>query len=201
MKMMNHKNDSLKIMVFYGSMRPNRRGIHAANYIVKKLQDRHHQVNLIDALQESLPILDLRYSDYEEGQAPDQLKRLHKLYQQADGFLVVAGEYNNSIQPGLKNLLDFFYPEFFHRPSAILCYSISSFGGIRAASDLRSVLGAMGMPAIPQVMPMPGIQKIFDEQGVLLDEKYEGRTSRLLNEFEWYANALRCARNKGLPNN
>lgn len=184
----------LKIVVFYGSMRTKRLGIRATKYMVEKLQKRGHEVTLVDAMQENLPLLDRRYIDYPEGEAPQQLERLRKLYQASDGFLVVSGEYNNTLQPGLKNLLDHFFKEYFHRPSAIVCYSGGSFGGVRAANDLRVVLGIMGMPSIPSVFVVPQIDKVFDEQAKLLDSAYDKRADRFLNEFEWYAGALKQAR-------
>ena len=184
----------LKITVFYGSMRVNRLGIRVAKYMIAKLKNRGHEVTLVDAMAENLPLLDKRYIDYEKGEAPEQLERLRELYQQTDGFLVVTGEYNNTIQPGLKNMLDYFFKEYFHRPSAIACYSIGGFGGVRAAHDLRVMLGIMGMPAIPSVFVVPQIDKIFDEQAKLSDEAYDSRADRFLNEFEWYAGALKRAR-------
>ncbi|MEN8236776.1 MAG: NADPH-dependent FMN reductase [Pseudomonadota bacterium] len=187
----------LKITVFYGSMRSNRLGIRAVKYMIEKLQKRGHEVTLVDAMQENLPLLDQRYSDYPEGKAPQQLERLRELYQKSEGFLVVAGEYNSTLQPGLKNLLDYFFKEYFHRPSAIVSYSIGSFGGVRATSDLRVTLGVMGMPAIPSVFVVPKIDAVFDEQAKLLDSAYGARADRFLNEFEWYAGALKKAREQG----
>lgn len=55
---------SLKIVIFYGSVRSERQGIKAARFIVKKCQERAHDVALIDPLEYRLPLLDKMYKAY-----------------------------------------------------------------------------------------------------------------------------------------
>jgi hypothetical protein len=38
------------------------------------------------------------------------------------------------------------------------------------------------------------VQKAFDEEGSALDPSYDDRVVRFLDEFEWYAKALKAAR-------
>ncbi len=52
---------SLKIVIFYGSVRSERQGIKAARFIVKKCQERKHEVTLIDPVEYPLPLLDKMY--------------------------------------------------------------------------------------------------------------------------------------------
>ena len=73
----------------------------------------------------------------------------------ADAFIIVSGEYNHSIPPALSNLLDHFLEEYFWRPSAIVCYSGGSFGGVRAAVQLRAMLCELGTPSIPSLFRFP----------------------------------------------
>ena len=65
---------SLNIAVIYGSMRRERQGIKAARFIVNKLEARGHDVALVDAKEYPLPILDLRFSEYDEGSAPEPVE-------------------------------------------------------------------------------------------------------------------------------
>ena len=113
--------------------------------------------------------------------------------------VVVSGEYNHSIPPALSNLLDHFLEEYFFRPSAIVCYSAGSFGGVRAAMQLRSLLGEVGMPSISSIFPIPTIGKAFDEAGEPADAAFVPRFERFASEFEWYAAALQVARRQGTP--
>jgi len=130
---------SLKIVVFYGSVRSARQGIKAARFIVKKCQERGHEVGLIDPLEYPLPLLDKMYKEYPPDEAPEVLQRKAKLIIPADAYIVVSGEYNHTIPPALANLMDYFLDEYFGKPSAIVCYSAGGFGGVRASIALRSM--------------------------------------------------------------
>ncbi len=116
-----------------------------------------------------------------------------------DGFVIVSGEYNHGIPPALKNLLDHFLEEYFWRPSAIVCYSAGMFGGVRAAVALRTTLAELGMPAIPSECPIPRIAAALDEDGKPQNEHVPRTLNRFLDEFEWYAHALRRQRREGTP--
>jgi NAD(P)H-dependent FMN reductase len=190
---------ALKLVVIYGSVRTDRRGIRAARFITKGFVDRGHDVTFVDALEYNLPLLDRMYKEYAAGGAPAALERLAVLYRSADGFVIVTGEYNHGVPPGLINLLDHFLEEYFWRPSGIVCYSAGAFGGVRAAVQLRAILCELGMPSIPSELPIPRVSQSFDEQGTPTDSAWSRRFERFALEFEWYARALREARRDGVP--
>ncbi len=189
----------LNLVVIYGSVRGARQGIRAAKFIIEACRARGHSATLIDPAVDSLPLLDRMYKEYPSGQAPEVMERLASLIKSADGFIIVSGEYNHSIPPALSNLLDHFLEEYFWRPSAIVCYSAGAFGGVRAAMQLRAMLAELGMPSIPSLLPVPSVQEAFGENGRPNDETYPRRAARFLDEFEWYANALKAARQAGVP--
>src|SRR3954453_15490244 len=157
--------DSLDVLVVYGSVRGTRQGIRAARFLLNQLQERGHSASLVDPLEEQLPLLDRMYKEYPKGTAPSGLERLADRVRKADAFVIASGEYNHSIPPALSNLLDHFLEEYFWRPSAIACYSAGAFGGVRAAMQLRAMLGELGMPSIPSILPFPRVQEAFDDQG------------------------------------
>ena len=189
----------LDLLVIYGSVRHNRLGIRAARFILNECLGRGHRATLIDPLEDALPLLDRMYKEYEPGQAPEVLERLAGKIKAADGFIIVSGEYNHSIPPALSNLLDHFLKEYYWRPSAIVCYSAGPFGGVRAAMQLRAMLCELGTPSIPSLLPVPQVQDAFAEDGKPLDDAYHRRAGRFLDELEWYAHALKAARQTGVP--
>lgn len=134
-----------RILIFYGSYRSDRHGIRLAEYLVRALSERGEQPELIDAKAIDLPILDRMYKEYPEGSAPPRLEALAEKIRTANAFIFVVGEYNWSVQPGLKNLTDHFLEEWFWRPAAIASYSTGRFAGVRAALAWRGILGEMGM--------------------------------------------------------
>lgn len=190
---------SLAFTVLYGSVRSARQGIKYARFLTAQLAARGHTVTLIDPLEYRLPLVDRRYREYAQGTAPEPLPKLADILRTADGFLFVTGEYNFGIPPALKNLLDHFVEEWYWRPAAIACYSAGAFGGVRAAMQLRITLGALGMASIPSIQPMPHVHDQFDEDGTSRDAAHERRVVRFLEEFEWYAKALKTARAESVP--
>ncbi len=186
----------LNLVVIYGSVRSHRQGVRAARFIVNECRARAHEVSLIDPVEYPLPLLDRMYKEYEPQQAPEVLQRLARLIVAADAYIVVSGEYNHTIPPALSNLLDHFLEEYFWKPSAIVCYSAGSFGGVRAAMTLRCMLAELGMSSIPSLLPIPRVQTAFDENGQPLDDSWRKRADKFLSELEWYASAMSAARRR-----
>ena len=191
---------NFKTIVFYGSYRRDRQGIKAARFTIERLQQRNHEVIFADAKEYDFGILDRMYKEYEQGQAPEKMEELAEHIRTANGFVVVAGEYNHSIQPGLSNLMDHFLEEYYFRPAGIVSYSVSGFGGVRAAIQLRAFLTEMGMPTISTIFSIPKIGDALNETGVPQDAALTERVGKFLDELEWYEEALQRQRQeKGTP--
>ena len=190
----------LNTAVIYGSARRARQGIKAARFIVRKLEERNHAVTLVDTLEYELPILDLMYKEYDAGRAPAARATVGQILAAADGFVIVSAEYNHSVPAALKNLLDHYQSEYLYKPSAIVTYSAGPFGGVRALINLRAILAELGTPSIPSAFPVSQIQDAFDDDGVPLECAYDDRVVKFLDEFEWYANAMKCARDRETVN-
>jgi NAD(P)H-dependent FMN reductase len=190
-----------KIVVIVGSVRSERQGIKVANWIVKKLEERNHKVELVDPAKLQLPLLDKMYKEMKN--PPENLQKLYTIIKGADGYIPVTPEYNHSISSAMKNTLDYFLEEYFFKPSAIVSYSVGPFGGILAGNHLRQVLAEilaeMGAPAIPSQLPISKVQEVFGENGELIDKNYERRSERFFDEFEWYVTAFAEQRKKGTP--
>ncbi len=186
----------LNTAVIYGSARRDRQGIKAARFVVRKLQQRDHEVTLIDSAEHELPFLDLMYKEYEDGKAPAAMETVAEALRSADGFVIVSAEYNHSIPAALKNLLDHYQSEYLYKPSAIVTYSAGPFGGVRALVNLRAILAELGTPSIPSAFPVSQVGSAFDADGNPLVQAYEERVVKFLDEFEWYANALKNARSQ-----
>jgi NAD(P)H-dependent FMN reductase len=185
---------ALRIAVIYGSVREKRQGIKAARFVVRHLEARGYDVTLVDAAAHNLPLLDRMYKEYGPGEAPAEMQRVAGILDAADGFVIVSGEYNHSIPPALKNLLDHFQREYLYKPSGIVTYSGGPFGGVRGLVNLRGILAELGTPSIPSAFPISRVQNAFDEDGNALDSAYDERIGKFLDEFEWYAVALKRAR-------
>lgn len=192
----------MRFAVLYGSTRSDRQGIKAARFIVRHLQARDHDVTLLDACHLDLPMLDRMHKEYSEGEAPRDMQWAHEVLEAAEGYVVVSGEYNHSIPPGLKNLIDHYQREYFFKPAGICTYSAGPFAGARVSVHLRAILGELGMTT-PSVMF--GISKVgsaFTEDGedASEDGSWDRRVQRFLDELEWHTDALRAKRERdGTP--
>ena len=185
--------------IIYGSVRTDRDGIRAAKFFETQLKERSHSVHFIDPLAMPLPLLDKMYKEYRPGDAPATMELIAKKLTEADGFIIVTGEYNHSVPPALKNLLDHFQKEYFFKPSGIVSYSAGRFGGVRAAVHLRVILAELGTPSIPIIQPIPKVSQAFDADGNTQDDFIKKSSHRFLDEYEWYLKALKSQREKGTP--
>jgi NAD(P)H-dependent FMN reductase len=184
----------LNTAIIYGSARQARQGIKAARFVTRMLEQRGHAVTLIDSEQYDLPLLDRMYKEYDPGAAPADMTAISEALSAADGFVIVSAEYNHSVPAALKNLLDHFQVEYLYKPSAIVTYSAGPFGGVRALVNLRAILAELGTPSIPSAFPVSQVHKAFDDEGNAVEESYERRIVKFIDEYEWYADALRQKR-------
>jgi hypothetical protein len=60
-------------------------------------------------------------------------------------------------------------------------------------------LAELGMSSVPSLLPIPRIGQSIDEHGVAIEPLVDRSANRFLDEFLWYAGALRAARASGTP--
>ena len=193
------------VAVLQGSTRPDRMGDRAAKWVIGELVKRGHEAHLVDAAELKLPLLEKMWKEVKDA-APkgyedlrSKLEPLAALYRRADGVVVVSAEYNHSVPPALTNLVDYFLEEYFWKPSAIVCYSATPFGGVRAAMQLRALLTEVGMPTIPSLQPIPSVGSALSEDGVALTQELAEKSGKFFDEFAWYMRAFRAERERGVP--
>jgi len=188
-----------RVLVFYGSYRRDRQGIRLANFCVRELAERGAEVELIDAQAVGLPMLDRMYKEYPKGEAPAVLETLAGKIRAADAFLFVVGEYNWSVQPGLKNLTDHFLEEWFWRPAAIASYSAGRYGGVRAALAWRDILGEMGMVVVSSTIAVGPVLNTLDESGEPVGSggpALERQFPRFADDLAWWTEAAKAQRER-----
>ena len=191
-----------RILVFYGSYRSDRMGIRLADYIVAGLGQRGEKAELVDAKAIGLPMLDRMYKEYPRGEAPLAMEALAEKIRSADAFVFVAGEYNWSVQPGLKNLTDHFLEEWFWRPAAIATYSAGRISGARSNSAWHGILSEMGMVVISSTLTVgPIAQTLSPEGGPTGDggKALEQAFPRFADDLAWWTEAAKAQRGRKAP--
>jgi len=191
-----------RILVFYGSYRRDRLGIRLAQFVVEGLRGRGNDVELIDAKAVDLPMLDRMYKEYPKGEAPAALEKLAGQIRSADGFVLISGEYNWGVQPGLKNLTDHFLEEWFWRPAAIASYSAGRFSGARAALAWHGTLSEMGMVVISSTVAVGSIAQTLSEDGKPIGaggKALEAAFPRFADDLAWWMEAAKAQRARRAP--
>lgn len=175
----------MKIEIISGSPRINSVTIRVAIHLKKYLQlQTEHDVDVIDLKDWNLPIVQTVFVS--EDKTPEEFKPLANRIFNADAFILLTPEYNGSYSPALKNLLDHF-PKQHHKPFGIVTASPGAMGGIRASQQMLQLVPALFGIASPYMLIVPQVDKKFDAEGNLLDEKFQNNIHNFTTEFCWLA--------------
>lgn len=189
----------MKIAILLGSVRNNREGNRVGKFAKKITEERGWEIEIVDPVEYELPMLEQVYRQMKNPE--EKFVKIHNILQNADGFIMVTAEYNHSIPPALKNLIDHFYFEYFYKPTAIISYSSSPFGGVRAAEQLKLICSELRTIPIPISLPISKAHESLNDDGTSVNGDYERRSKKFLDEFQWYLEALKNQREKGIPSN
>lgn len=189
-----------RIAMLYGSVRKGRLGTRVIKWLTPLLDAAGYDVDLVDAAEHSLPLLETPMHHMKPGEVPEPVQKVSDLLTAADGFVVVAGEYNHAIQPGLSNMIDYFYRgQFGFKPALIASYSYGPFAGVRAAVALRTHLAEVGMVTIPTTIAVPSLVDSLNADGEPQNPKMVEFASAAIEELGFFVRALAAERAKGLP--
>src|SRR5205085_3334679 len=183
---------SLFIPVILGTARKGRRSENAAHFIFEQTQARAGvETEFVDIAK-----IPMRLDD-----AGEQMKdpAFSDLVTRADGLILVVPAYNHGY-PGLwTHALDMNLKEYIHKAVGICGVSAGQFGGARVIENLLPVMRELGLVTIFNDVNFGSVGRLFDEHGMLLDEKFVRRVDTFLNELIWMARVLRHGRENIAP--
>ncbi len=170
-------NNNIKILAFAGSTRKDSFNKMLLKNAINGVDGKSAEVTYIDLRDYQLPIYD---GDYEiEKGIPENGIKLKELLRNHDGLMIASPEYNSSISAVLKNTIDWISrPEegrthldcFDGKTAALMSASPGALGGLRGLAALRSILGNIKVIALPDQIAIPGADKAFDQNGILIDD-------------------------------
>jgi NAD(P)H-dependent FMN reductase len=184
---MKEESRSLFIPVMLGTARQGRRSEHVANFVFAEVQKRAGvETQLIDVRE-----LPLKLDD-----AGEQIKdpNFSATITRADALVLVVPEYNHGYPGLLKHALDTNLEEYIHKAVGICGVSAGPLGGARRIENLLPVMRELGLVTIFNDVNFGSVQKLFDDDGKLLDENYTRRVDQFLQELIWMARTLRYGR-------
>jgi NAD(P)H-dependent FMN reductase len=183
----------MNISILITSVRDNR----LANRVYEKVNTLTRQYfshTLVDPLEYNLPLLNKRYFEMENPE--EKFVKLHDIFRKTDGFLIVSAEYNHSVPPAIKNMLDHFGSEFKYKSCGIISYSDGPIGGARSAEHLRGICATLGMPPIPIALHWGVADKADLPDGQSFVKNFERNFKPFIEQFLWYTEAYINQRNK-----
>lgn len=145
-----------------------------------------------------LPLFD---QDLEEAEGlPAQAKAVKQKLVDAPAFLFCSPEYNSSVTPLLKNLIDWCsrtesddeppLAAYRGKVAGLLAASPGGLGGLRGLVHLRSILGNIGVHVVPKQFALSGAFDAFDEDGSLKDSKQLEQVKAVVEQTVTTAKAL-----------
>jgi len=185
--------EKLNLPVLLGTNRKLRQSAHAAKWLVAQMKKRNDiETRLFDSVDFALP-----RDDYGTG-VKDQFPEWRDAIQRSDGLVIVAPEYNHGYPGILKSILDILLKEYIHKSVALVGISSGPWGGTRVIEAMVPMVRELGLAVTFQDLNFPKIQKIFSEDGMLLDSAFEKRAQDFLDELIWMTRALKWGR-ENLP--
>ena len=188
------------VQVIMSTTREGRFSDRVAEWVVDRLRSRGDlDVELVDLRDYPLPFFDgappaRTLRDYPS----EEVARLGRKLDEADGYVVLTAEYNHGYPAVLKNAMDVTFVEWRRKPIAFVGWG--NVGGARAIEQLRNVAVEFELaPLRHAVHILPEIMIASRQEGsdASVFEPLEPRITLLADDLVWWAEALRAARGAG----
>ncbi len=176
-----------KILAFAGSTREESFNKKLVKISAEGARKAGAEVTYIDLKDYPMPLFD-QDMEAKDGM-PDNAKKVKQMMIEHDGFLIACPEYNSSITPLLKNVIDWASrPTAKDEPrliayagkcAAIMSASPGALGGLRGLVHVRSILQNINVMVIPNQRTIGSAYNAFDESGNLKDEKQQSAVEDL----------------------
>lgn len=173
-------SDTPKILAFAGSARKDSWNKKLVRIAAASAYAAGAEVTLIDLADFSMPLYD---GDLEsESGTPANAIRLRELMLDHQGLLIASPEYNGSISPLLKNVIDWTSRPVGDSPglapysgkvASLLSTSPGGFGGLRGLVHVRAILGNIGVLVLPDQLAVGVAHEVFGPDGNLLNPKQQ----------------------------
>jgi NAD(P)H-dependent FMN reductase len=190
------------ILVFAGSNRTGAFSGKLADAAMRELLRLEVEVTRISLADYPLPLMD---EDLEREQGvPDNALKLARQFALHDGLFIATPEYNGSIPPLLKNVIDWVsrvsrdgerpLRPYANKVAAIGSSSTGTFAGIRAISHLRAILAHVGIQVVSEQCSIPNAQSAFDDMGQFHDERVRTNLEKSMRSLADFAASRAGAR-------
>jgi NAD(P)H-dependent FMN reductase len=184
--------ERLNIKVIVGSIREGRISLPIANWVMERARGRDDlAVELLDLAVWNLPMFAEPFPPA-TGKYSEHQRAWAAAIAPADGYILIAPEYNHGMSAVLKNALDTVFAEWGRKPVAFVAHG--GMGGARSVEQLRQVTAGMAMAPLSQAVHLQGAAKMRDGDHFYAGEIENRRLATLFDELVWWGKALKAAR-------
>lgn len=185
-----------KLVIVIGSVREGRFGPVVASWVAEQATSHGgFEVEVVDLADIELPLELPAGSPKVAGDGyprPAGMAPLTAVLEAADAFIIVTPEYNHSYPASLKAAIDWHFTQWEAKPVAFVSYGGAA-GGRHAVLHLENVLTELHAVTVRNGLAFPNYFTAWAD-GRPLDTDAAGYAKTLLNQLEWWASALRAAR-------
>jgi NAD(P)H-dependent FMN reductase len=166
-------NPDIKVVAICGSLREVSYTRFALGYALEGAKELKASTKLIDIKDYNLVFC---RPDQDESLYPDDVFKLRKEVQEANGIILGSPEYHGGYTGVLKNALDLMsFKEFQSKIVGLIGVAGGSMGAINTVNGLRIVCRNIRSWVLPLQVSIPNVRKFFDEEGKVLDSNLEDR--------------------------
>jgi chromate reductase, NAD(P)H dehydrogenase (quinone) len=182
--------NKVKILIFAGSARKDSLNKKLAKLAADEVSVVGAEASLVDLKDFPMPLYD---GDLEaESGLPPEAKKFKELLKSSHAFIIASPEYNSSISPLLKNVLDWASRKengeapleaFSGKVAAIMSASPGGLGGIRGLVQLRAMLENIQVMVIPDQVTISMAHDLFLEDGKIKDSKKHDQIKQVASKL------------------
>ncbi|NAX48604.1 NADPH-dependent FMN reductase [Photobacterium halotolerans] len=156
-----------KLLIIYGSTRPNRGGLPVAEWVVQEAESAElFAVAFADLKTVNLPLLDEPDHPAQQKYTKEHTKQWSQTVTAADAIIFVTPEYDYFPPAAIVNAIQFLAKEWAGKPAGIVSYGGVS-GGLRSTQALRLLLSGVGTLTLSASVPIAFYNQYINDQGVL----------------------------------
>lgn len=172
----------MKILVIPGSLRVNSYNKALSRHLVE-IAPKDISMQIFEL--NDIPMFN---ADLEES-LPQPILNLLDQVSESDAIIISTPEYNNLLPAPVKNVLHWLSREYGKglikgKPLGIMGVSDGNFGTVRAQNELLLMANIIGMKTNASYrLPVPNALDVFDDEGMIIDEKILQRIQKFLDNF------------------
>lgn len=185
--------DPLKILIILGSVREGRMAEPVGKWVLEQASTRPDlDCEIVDLKDWNLPFYPFADPPAKGNYTDPLQRRWAEKVGSADGYVLIAPEYNHGPPAVLKNALDFVYAEWNRKPMTFVGYGGN--GGARSIELLTCVARELQTAALEASVHIMGVWSKVKDGVFVGDDKDQRWIGHLLDELVWWGATLKAGR-------